>query len=593
MEEDRKWDLSKLVKDTSIEGLTKESDLFFTKVQTKIDGLRENQKGIGAKQLANYLMEIEDTAEGIYTIAAYSYCKYVSDTTLNESQALIALFSKCRNKGNELLEGTLNQILGNVLLEQPSIIESPEIEEYKHLLERASKALPHILSPVEEDLITEKDANGISAMYDLYQSWIGSQMIDVEIDGEKKSISANHAFSLLMDEKRETRKSVSDAYFGSFARDKLLHVTAFRAICSDHIKMTKRRKWPSYMTQSLNAQDVDKSTIDSLLKTIETDSESYQKYIKLKAEYFGQERLQGYDLRAPWFRKPVWNKDWSEVKSSVFQAYQQFDEEIGSFIDTLFRNHQVDSKDRPGRASTAFAFPVFAKKSSFVFVTYNGTLNDAYILAHELGHSVQSYFADTNQRFLNADYSQCIGETGSIFGELLFTEQLLKECKSDEMRVEILAKVLDRFYQWTFHIGLYALFEQGIYEFLESGGYLDTEKVLEIWRERRQAVFGNTVDWSNNLDYDWVRWNQLFMPNFRFYNYSYSFAQLLVFALYDDYKENPTDFSKRFKLLLSRGSSMSPKDQIAEMGYDIAKPDFWKIGIRRAVTLTDELKKLL
>jgi len=220
VEENRTWDLSNIVKDTSIEGLTKELELSFTKVQSVIEELRENQKGIGANQLIKHLMELEDVAEEIYNIAAYSYCKYVSDTTTDESQALIALYSKCRNKGDEILESTLNQILGNIVLEQPSISENPEMKEYRHLLERASESLPFILSPVEEEIITEKDANGISAMHELYQSWMGSQMIDVEIDGEKKSISANQAFSLLMADKREIRESVSEAYFGTFARDK-------------------------------------------------------------------------------------------------------------------------------------------------------------------------------------------------------------------------------------------------------------------------------------------------------------------------------------------------------------------------------------
>lgn len=86
---------------------------------------------------------------------------------------------------------------------------------------------------------------------------------------------------------------------------------------------------------------------------------------------------------------------------------------------------------------------------------------------------------------------------------------------------------------------------------------------------------------------------QLYYPNFRFYNYSYSFAQLLVFALYEEYKRGTSDFKERFKLLLSRGRSMSPKEQIGEMGYDITKPDFWTLGIKRAEYSLDDLRKLL
>ena len=592
MKEERTWDLSGLLKDTSNEGLTKNLEKSLFDVQTILDKLRESQKEISADQLVKHLNEFEDSIQGIYTIAGYSYCKNVSDTTAEESQALASMYSRCLNEGNGIRR-SLFQILGDIIREHPTIVSTPEMENYRHQIEKASKTLPHILSPIEEKLITEKDTNGISAMSDLQKSWVGSQMLNVEIDGMKKSISINHAFSLLMADKRETRKAVSEAYFGSFARDKLLHGTALRSICSDHIKMTKRRKWPSYMTQSFIDQDVDEVTIDTLLKTLETESTSLRKYIRLKADYFGQEKLLGYDLRAPWLSKPMWKKDWTEVKSSVTQAYQQFDDEIGNFVSSLFKNHQVDSEDRPGRASTAFAFPFFEKKTSFVFVTYTGSLNDAYIVAHEIGHGVHSYFTDSNQNMINTDYSFCIGETGSIFGELLFTEQLLKECDSDELRIEVLAKVLDRFYVWAFHIGSYALFEKDLYEFIDSGGFLDADKACEIWRTIRRKIYGDTIEWTENLDYDWARWSQFFRPNYRFYNYSYSFAQLLVFTLYMDYKQNPSDFKERFKRLLSRGGSMSPRDQVAELGYDITKPDFWKLGIKQAESFLDDLKKLI
>jgi len=114
-----------------------------------------------------------------------------------------------------------------------------------------------------------------------------------------------------------------------------------------------------------------------------------------------------------------------------------------------------------------------------------------------------------------------------------------------------------------------------------------------MWRTARHKIYGDSVEWTESRDYEWASIGQLFIPNYRFYNYSYSFAQLLVFALYEDYKQNSSDFKDRFKRLLSRGSSMSPKDQIAEMGYDITKPDFWKLGIKQAESFLDDLKKLI
>jgi oligoendopeptidase F len=581
------------MKDSSIEGVTGAADLVLSELKKTVENLRTESIKFNAGKLLKYIQQFESSLERIGTIEVYSYCKHVSDTTAEGSHALGYLSNRCNNE-SEGLRRSFQQILGEIVQKKPEIVEKPELVDYKHLLYESNQKLPYILTRVEEDLITEKDSNGISAISQLQRSWVGAQVLDVEIGGEKQQITMNKAFSLLMATDRETRKTVSKSYFGSFARDKLLHGTTLGAICSDHVNMTKRRKWPSYMTQSLIDQDVDEETITTLLKTLEDKTSSVQRYVRLKAKYFGYDRLLDYDLRAPWLSKNLWNKDWSSMKTSIISAYDAFDDEFGSYVRGLFTNRRIDSEDRPGRAGVGFCYPCYEKKTAFVFVTYNDTLNDAYIIAHELGHGLHSHYMINHQSILNSAYfSTCIAETGSLFGELLFTEQLLKECDSDELRLEVLARVLDRFYSMTFYIGRWAFFEQRLYEEIENGGILDVDRACEIWRSVRHKIYGDTIEWTENMDYEWARVSTLFIPNFRFYNYSYCFAQLLVFALYEKFKQRASDFKERFKILLSRGGSMSPKEQIAEMGYDITQPDFWTLGITRAEHFLDDLQKLL
>jgi len=484
--------------------------------------------------------------------------------------------------------------MGNMIQKNPEIKEAPELVDYRHQLYKGSQRLPYSLSQIEEELISEKDNNGISAISLLQSSWVASQLLDVKIAGKKQQITMNQVFSLAMSENRDTREEISREYFSSFARDKLLHGTALQSICSDHVNMTKRRKWPSYMTQSLIDQDVDDDTISTLLRTIEENTQSVQKYINLKAKYFGYDRLPSYDLRAPWFPKSLWNKDWSSVMTSVIRAYDEFDSEFGNYVRGLFSNRRIDSENRPGRAGVGFCMPCYEKKTAFVFLTYNDTLNDAYIIAHELGHGIHSHYMIKHLNVLNAlSTSYCIAETGSIFGELLFTEQVLKECETDELRLEILGKVLDRFYSMTFWIGCWTFFEQRVYEAIENRVVLNADRACEIWREIRHKIYGDTIEWTENTEFEWARMGNLFLPNFRFYNYTYIFAQLLVFGLHEEYKRETSDFKERFKQLLSRGGSMSPRDQISELGYDITKPDFWTLGIKRAEHFLDDLKKLL
>ena len=95
------------------------------------------------------------------------------------------------------------------------------------------------------------------------------------------------------------------------------------------------------------------------------------------------------------------------------------------------------------------------------------------------------------------------------------------------------------------------------------------------------------------MEYEWARIPHFFFPNYRYYNYSYSFAQMLVYGIYEEYQKGAADFADRFKTLLGAGFSKSPKDQIADFGYDLNDPGFWKLGPKNGERLLSELKKLV
>ncbi len=583
-----------MVEDTSIEGVKQAFDKTLAEFGSSLGELRELSSESGTEDLLTHIREVEDSLNRLWTVMVYANCRYSSDTESEGSQTFASIYQEIMNEYYSS-KRSLHKILGLWVRQRPEVLTDPLLNSYRHLLETSNQNQSYTLSQAEEEFIVEKDNNGISALSQLQEMWVASQVLDVEIDGKRQKVSINKAYSLSKtSDDRETRRIMSKAYYGSFSRDRLLHATALRAICTDHVNMTKRRKWSSYMTQSLIDQDVDEQTIKTLLKTIEDRSASMQKYIRLKAKHFGYERLLRYDLMAPWNIETAWNADWATAKNSVIQAYAAFDDEIGNHVKSLFANRRIDSEDRPGRVGVpGFCWKCPEKQTSLVFLTYGGSLRDVFTLAHELGHAVHNHFIQEHQTILNTDASVCMAETGSIFGELLLSEELLRKCDTDELRSEVLDNILSRFYMNSFHAGAFALFEMSLYEAILTGQVLDAERICEAWRDAARRIYGDSIEWTANLDYEWARMPTLYYPSFRFYNYSYSFAQLLVFALYEDYKQNPLDFKERYKRLLSRGSSMSPRDQVAEMDFDITRPDFWNLGISRAEILLDELQRLL
>jgi oligoendopeptidase F len=266
---------------------------------------------------------------------------------------------------------------------------------------------------------------------------------------------------------------------------------------------------------------------------------------------------------------------------------------MGNTVKGVFEDQRIDSENRVGKANTAFCAGWPSAKKCFVFINFSKTLNDIYTLAHENGHAAQGSLVFNNQTPLNYSQSMCMAETGSIFGELLLTEKIMNMADTDTERFEILSHVLNGFMYTVYYVGVRAFFEKAVYEQIEQGNTIDGDLACELWNKAKDRIFGDAVDWTEYMEYEWARIPHHFFANYRFYNYPYSFAQMLVFAVYADYQKGASDFNSRFKQILAAGGSKSPREQIANFGHDLTDPTFWDLGLNHADSLLAELRKVV
>ena len=347
------------------------------------------------------------------------------------------------------------------------------------------------------------------------------------------------------------------------------------------------------MTQSLLDQDVDEEAIITLLSTIEKTSDSFREFLKLKAKVMGLDKLAGYDVIAPMTTDPVWEFDWEKARKTVIDSFTSFDPHIGKVVEGMFRDKRIDAANRVGKTYGAFCARHSGAKSSYVFLSFNEAIDSVYTLAHELGHAAQGHVTYNKQRPLNWRTSSCLGEMGSIFGELLLTDKLLSMSKTKEEKMEILAHVLGGYFYTVYYVGLRALFERSIYDAIAEGKIIDAETACSLWNAAKDRIFADSVDWIEFMEYEWARIPHHFIPNYRFYNYSYSFAQMLVFALYEAYKQEGPAFLERFRELLGGGNRKSVRQHLKDFGYDLSDPAFWEMGAKQAQKFLEEFKKLV
>jgi oligoendopeptidase F len=483
--------------------------------------------------------------------------------------------------------------LGKLLAAKPTLVNDPVLSEYRHYLERLLRRVPHMLSETEEQLTIVKDKNGINAWEQLQSDWLSTRMFTIEVDGEMKTLPYGAIIGFYQSPNRDLRKRAYQTVYEGLSKDDIVWASAIRAVCEDHTRMCEMRKWQTPMTQSLIDNDIDEQAIDSLMKTIEKNANLYQRYLGLKAKLMNLPKLANYDLMAPLPKAPSKTYSWTDSRREVTAAYQEFDEQFGNWIDEMYTRRHLDGEIRKGKTSGAFCSSWLAGKSAYVLQSFNGRIMDVYTQAHELGHAIHDYLLSRTQKPSNCEVGSCAAETGSIFGELLLTESLLKSSKTNEEKQAILAIILDEFGSAAFLVSARVFLEQKIYDSIKEGRFLDGESIAKLWVEARTRLCGDAVDWLDCMKWEWTKTPHYYMANYRFYNYPYVFAQLYVYALYRLYKEEGRSFTLKLKALLSAGSSKPPRELAAELGYDITTEEFWQKGMKQAEEFINMLEESL
>jgi len=590
--EEMTWNLSQLVETTDPTSIQKKLEAMVVEAEKIRDMYHGKIENFDAKGLLE-LLETKDTytlkSEGVFK---YCLLMYAANSTDDIAKQLNDAARRAFMKVDQAL-AFIDIELGKLLAEKPSLVTDPVLAEYKHFLERILRRAPHMLSETEERLIIIKDKNGIDAWQMLQSDWLSTRTFDIEIEGKTKTLPYGEIIGLYQSPDRDLRRKANQIVYENLGKDEIIWASAIRAVCEDHLRMCELRKCPNAMTQSLIANDVDQRTIDSLTNTIEKNMGLYQRYLKLKAKLMGLDKLANYDIVAPLPKAPKMDYSWGEARKEVVDAYVGFDEEIGGWVDEMFEKRHIDGEVRKGKRSGAFCSSWLAGKSAYILQSFNGKMGDVYTQAHELGHAIHDYFLSRMQKPSNCEVGSCIAETGSIFGELLLTERLLSKAKTKEEKQAILTTVLDEFGMAAFQVSARVFFEQSMYDAIERGEFLDGEKVAKLWVAARDKIYGDSVDWLSVMKWEWTMKPHYYMANYRFYNYPYVFAQLFVFALYRLYREQGKSFVFKLKRLLAAGSSKSPRELGAELGFDITNEVFWEKGMKQAEEFTNMLEEIL
>lgn len=565
------WDLKDIFKNQ------KEIDNLVVELQNKCDTFEQNYKNklssLSSQDFLHAMRTYENLSLKLGKIMSYFGLKFASDTNLGAEYAKYDdICKKCEERllffDNEILE-----------LDNKKIDEFIKFAtNYSYYLQNLIKFKPHKLSLAEERVLLLTSSTGQEAFARLFDEHLSN----LKFDFENESLTEDEILSKLSDKDRNIRKKAAISLSQTLEKNLRLLSFILNMTRKDLAIQSELRGYKNKEDFRHLSNQISKDSVDALIKASESSYELVSTYYNKKREILGYDELYDYDRYAPIGEDSEIN--FSDAKEIVLQAFGEFDTRFKEIAKDAFDNNWIDVYPALSKQGGAFSHSCVSEAHPYILLNYTDKRRDLFTLAHELGHSIHQKLS-YSVGYLNSHTPLTTAETASVFCEMLVFDYVKKRA-NDKEKLSLLASKLEDIFATLYRQINFTLFERRIHGL---DGELSIDKINEIWMQESVKMFGDSVKLN---DYYKIWWS--YIPHFihtPFYCYAYSYAQLLVLALFGLYKSNKfQNFTETYIKFLSLGGSKSPKELVKMFNLDIQSDEFWNIGLLEIKNLLDEFK---
>lgn len=563
------WDLSRLYQSgkdphfqQDIEYLKKMAERFQDKYRGQVahlpaDALKDAFKEEGSIQLL------------IAKLNLFTYLSFTQNTRDPERQALVAHMEELGTEISTLL------VFFDLELGEAGFTgreEAQELQEYRYHIEKSVRTAKHNLTEELESFAMEKNLTGRTALVNLFDELFGDFSFQMDTVEGAKTFTEETALSTLHHGNREYRTQVYNRFLDEVGQRKVVLGNIYNNILLDHRLDTKRRGYGALMDPRNESNEVSSDAVQAMLDVVESGYGLARRYFQVKSRLLGLEDFTNADIYAP-LTPSSREIEWEDAKKMVLTSYGRFDARFSTMVDDFFRLGRVDAALSEGKRSGAFCYGAAPELDAYVMLNYTKDIRSVQTLAHELGHGIHHQLSK-KQNHTAFDTPLTTAETASVFGEILLNELLVEQSNSPTEKLSVLASQMEGIIATVFRQTVLTRFEQRAHEARVAGRVSD-EEFCNIWLEENGKLYGDTVKMVDSYKWGWA-----YIPHFfhtPFYCYAYSFGQLLVLALYHEYKKQGDKFRSGYRELLSLGGSDSPDRLVQKtIGLDINQRSFWE-----------------
>jgi len=478
---------------------------------------------------------------------------------------------------------------------QEFIKDEKKLEIYRHYLEDILRRKTHTGTEGEEKIIA--DAGLMSdAPSNIQSIFANADFPYPEVTlSNGNTVKLNQAGFALQrtSANREDRKKVFSAFMGKLNDYRRTYGTQLNAQIKKDLFYKNARKYNSCLESALDGNNIPTLVYHSLVDNVNLNLNTFHRYLKLRQRILGVDQLHYYDLYAPLLANVDLKYNIEESQKHILTALKPLGNDYISIVNRAFNERWIDVYPTEGKRSGAYSQGGAYDVHPYILLNYNGKYDDMSTIAHELGHTMQSYLSNTHQPYATADYPIFVAEVASTFNEALLIDYMLKQIKDDDVRLSLLGSYLEGIKGTVFRQTQFAEFELRIHEMAEKSEPLTGDVLNQVYDEIVKKYYGH--DKNICIVDDEIKAEWMYIPHFyyNFYVYQYATAYTASAALSERTLAGDKEATKKYIEFLSSGGSDYPIPLLKKAGVDMTTSEPFDLTMKKMNRVMDEMEKIL
>ncbi|RCW69744.1 oligoendopeptidase F [Saliterribacillus persicus] len=543
-----------------------------TEVKQEIPAFEEYQGSLAesSDKLKGILVLQDEVSEKLSKLYTYAHMRYDQDTTNTFYQAM-----------NQKAEMVITQASSAMSFIVPEILTIPEdkltkfIEEnkglqaYRHTLDEINRQRPHVLSEKEEALLAEVSEvtdNAAQTFGMLNNADLTFPSVKDE-EGNEVDLTHGRYINFLESKDGRVRRDAFKAMYDTFGSFKNTFASTLSGTVKKDNFNAKIRNYNSARHAALDSNNIPESVYDNLIEAIHERLPLLQRYVAVRKKVMKLNELHMYDLYTPLVKDVEMKYSYEEAQEAILEGLKPLGEEYLGIVKEGFKNRWIDVEENKGKRSGAYSSGAYGT-NPYILMNWQDNLNNLFTLAHELGHSLHSYYTHKNQPFRYGNYSIFVAEVASTCNEALLNEYLLQNTTDDKEKLYLLNHFLEGFRGTVFRQTMFAEFEHKIHILAQEGEALTAESFTNLYYELNKKYFGDDLIVDEEIGLEWAR-----IPHFyyNYYVYQYATGYAAAQSLANQILEEKDTAVNRYKEFLKAGSSDYPIEVLKHAGVDMTE----------------------